>query len=325
MLHEYAIDPAVLSNWQSFRYFIDQCGVSYGRMIVCFPASWIDDVGKACAGSVCSQGERKRIQERLVRMGNRLVPIKRHYDNHLSWLENVVDGDRAKPFHAVISTCKPDNLDNVLIANEVHEKTKLWQVLREVTIPRTAEALVQAVRPMLLTCRRRVMFVDPYFDPDIRRFLKPLARFMNILKGNPNASPEYHLLDQKRFNSYECKFDPVKFEQDCRRRLTGIVPPNKSLRIVRWKRRPGGESFHARYILTDIGGIRVDYGLDEGKDGETTDVGLLDDDLYEKRWKNYHREVEWQKKQRKGDPVDDPDVEAYEYLGEVLVTAKQRR
>jgi hypothetical protein len=29
-----------------------------------------------------------------------------------------------------------------------------------------------------------------------------------------------------------------------------------------WKERENGERFHARYILTDIGGVRFDAGLD---------------------------------------------------------------
>lgn len=53
----------------------------------------------------------------------------------------------------------------------------------------------------------------------------------------------------------------------------------------------GGERFHARYILTDIGGCRIEKGLDEGQEsGETTDIGLLDLPLYNQRWKEFQRE-----------------------------------
>ena len=38
----------------------------------------------------------------------------------------------------------------------------------------------------------------------------------------------------------------------------------------------GNEDLHSRYILTNLGGIRIEHGLDEGQEGETTDVSLLD-------------------------------------------------
>ncbi len=39
-----------------------------------------------------------------------------------------------------------------------------------------------------------------------------------------------------------------------------------------------------RYVLTDIGGVRIEKGLDLGRPGETTDVSLLDDELWRCRW-----------------------------------------
>jgi hypothetical protein len=61
--------------------------------------------------------------------------------------------------------------------------------------------------------------------------------------------------------------------------------------LVRWRkeRETAGETLHPRYILTDRGGIRVDHGLDEGEPGETTDIGLLSENLYSQRWGEYQR------------------------------------
>jgi hypothetical protein len=56
---------------------------------------------------------------------------------------------------------------------------------------------------------------------------------------------------------------------------------------VLWKQRPTGEKLHARYFLTERGGIRFDVGLDAGEPGETTDVSLLSDDLYRARWADF--------------------------------------
>jgi hypothetical protein len=67
------------------------------------------------------------------------------------------------------------------------------------------------------------------------------------------------------------------------------IPRGVVLKIVRWSEQAGGEKFHARYILTDIGGVRFDVGLDSGDPGQTTDVSLLDFTLYRQRWDDYQQ------------------------------------
>ena len=45
-------------------------------------------------------------------------------------------------------------------------------------------------------------------------------------------------------------------------------------------------------FLTELGGIRYDYGLDEWEgEGQTTDVSLLSTSLYEKRWQDYQKDT----------------------------------
>ena len=56
-----------------------------------------------------------------------------------------------------------------------------------------------------------------------------------------------------------------------------------------WKQRDRGKALHARYLLTNVGGMRVDHGLDEGAPGETTDIGLLSDEVYSSTWNDYQR------------------------------------
>ena len=50
MFHEFAIDPATLSTWQSYRYTIEKFGVEHGRLIARFPRFWQQLVYKAFAG-----------------------------------------------------------------------------------------------------------------------------------------------------------------------------------------------------------------------------------------------------------------------------------
>ena len=57
--------------------------------------------------------------------------------------------------------------------------------------------------------------------------------------------------------------------------------------IRRLRERSGQEKLHNRYILTELGGVSLGVGLDEGQDGATDDLVLLDRGVYYERWKQY--------------------------------------
>lgn len=67
------------------------------------------------------------------------------------------------------------------------------------------------------------------------------------------------------------------------------MPKGLELTFIRWRQLEEGEKLHPRYILTDIGGIRIEVGLDEGEVGETTDISLPSELEYSQRWANFQR------------------------------------
>ena len=77
------------------------------------------------------------------------------------------------------------------------------------------------------------------------------------------------------------------FIQECNQRLPKLIPLGVSIRIVRIKERLGGEKVHQRYILTDLGGVRIDPGIDDGQPEETYDINLMDRNQFDLRWKQY--------------------------------------
>ena len=76
-----------------------------------------------------------------------------------------------------------------------------------------------------------------------------------------------------------------EYQQLCDRWLKPQLQPNTSVRLYRWTSwHSSSDFFHARYILTERGGVRIDWGLDSGKAGQKTDVTLLDDDMWNQTW-----------------------------------------
>jgi len=75
MLHEYALDPSVLHNFDKVRYFLEKFGVHRGRIIARFPGKWERMVTQAA--NSCGEIERARIVECLINARVNLIKSQR--------------------------------------------------------------------------------------------------------------------------------------------------------------------------------------------------------------------------------------------------------
>lgn len=279
MLHEYALDPNVLTNWQSFRYFFENFGVSEGRMISQYPKKWKRMVYEAC--SACKDVELSRIEKRLTDIDNKLFRCATPFDPALSWVANAEVNRSA--FRAVISNTNPNRHENVLIADEIQENESFWDVPREKPVARSAEMMADCAAK-LLSHAREILFVDPHFDPAKARYRNTLKAFLAKLPDPSKVMRiEYHIA------SKHCS---AFFQQEFTEKVSRFLRQGVTIKFVRWDDKiGGGESLHPRYILTELGGIRFEHGLDEEPGGPTVDVSLLATELYKARWKDYQKET----------------------------------
>lgn len=54
-----------------------------------------------------------------------------------------------------------------------------------------------------------------------------------------------------------------------------MLPAGMSLVLFGWKERAGGADFHARYLLTDVGGMNVEAGFSAEGAHQKVQLGLL--------------------------------------------------
>lgn len=277
MLHEFAVDPEALASWEQFRYLTEKFGIEHGRLISKFPKHWKRSVYAACSG--CRDVERTRIEEGLRRIDDRMIWTGRPYGSDPAWLVNAENEHARLPFRAIISAGNPRSRSFVLLADKLDETAALWTVSREAKVARNATALGSCVQ-LLFRVSRSIFFVDPHFKPDTRRYYATLSEMLRAAErsGNRFNRIEYHV-------KHVCEISI--FMDDCRRYLLNRVPRDWELTFFRWSPRSPGEAMHARYILTEVGGLRVDHGLDEGGPGETTDVSILDRVLHSDRLNDY--------------------------------------
>lgn len=295
MIHEYAIDPELVVAWgkdrKDYRYFLDEFGLGTSRFMAEFPnfKKWRKQFRQAWA--TAGDNEKTRIEALYMRITEKRVRRSdQDYDGNRTWLENAEEANRRHGFQAILSMENPRDHDRVLSAtalNDLSDDHPLWHVKSQDSCARTAREMADLLSPLLTNCME-LHFIDPHFGPENTRHRRPLAEFLEKVVRLRHRRPGIKRIIMHTAvtdKSSEASF----FKRECEQKLPVLIPEGLQLAIKRWRQRNGGEKLHNRYILTDIGGVKFDPGLDEGPDGESCEVILLARKTYEKHWNDYVR------------------------------------
>jgi hypothetical protein len=275
MLHEFALDPATISDRASARYFFDAFKPEKGRLISQFPKRWKRLVYDHCRSILPEGTSLKYIEEKLRKMDGSLVKSGRSFDPGIPWVINAVEAHKQDPFRAIISPTPGPGI----LSEDVDEDSPAWKMDACISVIRRAGEMVQGCRGLLRKARE-LIFVDPYFDASSAQMRVFNAFLAEALLGLPLERIEYHVKEQRLdHHAYE-----RRIEQDILVRLRGLAVP---LYIIRWQ--DAEETLHDRYILTDIAGVSVPQGLAEcrAEEADTTDISLLSHEVFELRKNQY--------------------------------------
>jgi len=270
MIYEYALEPELVATWgnpQDYRYFIDKFGLGQPRVVARYPKKWVRLVWEAFHSD--NEIERARVTELLTRLSERMTRRpEAAWDSAKPWLQNAKTEHARRPFRTIL-------------ARDDGEADNLPDYPRGSSVPRKAAEMAAAVAGML-RCSRVAIFIDPHFGPDSARHRRPLEAFLSALSDGRSTDQ----LERVEVQTSD-KADLRYFRSECESRMRRCIPAGLGVRFVRWKERAGSEKLHNRYILTDLGGVMFNVGLDDGEDGETDDVTLMDRAQYELRWRQY--------------------------------------
>jgi len=277
MFYEYALEPQLLNNWRDFRYFFENMGVSKGRFISRYPKRWKRLVYESL--NDCGEVERAKIVEALARADEKMLRRESQWDNGKDWLANAEEEHARTPFHAIIAHDNPNGNGAVLVGDSLDEQESRWKMNVTCDVPRKAQDMAASVAT-LLQASREIIFIDPHFGPENNRFRRPLCRFLELALQNRTTQlmrVEYHL---------EAKSTNAFFEEECKK-LGDLLPAGIEIKFRRWRELPGSEKLHDRFILTERGGVQFSVGLDDGNQGEMTNVNILSDELCNSTWNKY--------------------------------------
>ena len=288
MLHEYAVDPALVATWvdrKDGRYFIKEFGPGSPRIIACYPGRWKKQAWKAFDRSTNgNQIDRQRMVELVAKLSNRMVQRRNtEWRSELSWTHNAIEEHRRIPFHAILAADNPMRNPSILVAGDVDDENQQWNLPRSRTTPRRSHHIADLMRDMLRAAVD-IVFIDPYFTPRRPQYVDVIgACVWASRERRPVGDSRIRILGAVRENGEESEF----FEDGCRQRLPPVLPVGQEVTVCRLSNRPGGEKLHNRYVLTEHGGVMFPAGLDEGPAGTTDDLALLEREPYIERWTQY--------------------------------------
>jgi len=309
MVYEYAIEPELFATWcDPLRAQIvdNSFGLGTPRVLSTdmkksrwkskvFTAfeSWVDTIplsDDAVKNEADKQSLRKNITELIQGITEYSVQRpnwKFHPDK--TWLDNALEEHRKNNFHALI--CKQnvghcdDMISQVDFERGSHSK---WLLDMQKDIPSNAYEMAKVLEP-LLKIAKKIIFVDPYFGGDKRRWRKTLQQFFQVVSTShwkmSGVQLEIHASkDIEKAPSTE------HFKEKCEHYMPRIIPLEFQVKFVRWSRFPDGKELHDRYVLTELGGVDVSPGLDDRIEltrGATTKFKLLSENLHKTLWDEY--------------------------------------
>lgn len=279
-----------MSNRKDVRYFLDMFGIDRGRLIAELPKKrkWQRAVYEVAQASNCGDIELKYIEERLLTIGEKMMcKAQRHpYDGAKDWLVNAECCQEA--LRGIVARNNPHAHPKVLLAEDLDENNPLWKVPTQIPIGRDAESMSHCAAP-LFSVSEELLLVDPHFTPTEKKWKASLQQLVTtFLQVSLNCNGldcserriEVHLEHKSSSLNWPSQLEEVK----------KLLPKGARVRFFRWKEDDFKSKPHARYILTDVGGIQIDYGLDAAGRG-TTHATLLDDSFYEQTWREYQEQT----------------------------------
>jgi hypothetical protein len=159
----------------------------------------------------------------------------------------------------------------------------LMAVPHDRAVARDAASIAGALKE-LLRFGSNILFIDPFFDPYSPRYKSTLRECLRIVKAlNSGAVCEIH------YRYHNDKPSPTDLEREAANLFRGVIPADMTVTIYCWKEKNGGADFHARYLLTEKGGIGIDAGFSAEGDHQTTDMHLMSFELSQEKIRSFAR------------------------------------
>lgn len=290
MIHEYALEPAVLAAWASngrdYAEFLREYGLGTPRLVSSFPKlkptkfrSYFLQKSPPETDSLKYQ----RYQEMVLKLAEELVIRESEAAQDVDWIEHVRAENNRLPFDVILSL-NPINVGENITPADMYLDGSAWLHCRQKIIKRNFSDLSDSVRGLVRLATDRVIVIDAYgWTAEAIIAMQHIVRLAG--EGRVNSKkPVVYLYYRKNRNPASPSADYVKNE--IIKGLRGADP--STLCVLELDETPNSNVFHNRCLLTEHGGVILGHGVGVSNiDTHTDEVTLMESDVYKSKWAQY--------------------------------------
>lgn len=310
MIYDFALEPELVATWHDRRVaypLLCQMGLGHRRVPCTYPvASWRNRVMAALEEDISGleiarqQTARRNLdvlarhlEQSATRRSGRVEPPD-------SWLQAAVREHGEFPFGGILVREATNGHPAVVSAHHLpDQQPPTWSPAAEPTL-RQPEDMARALAPLLRACRD-LRFVDPYFDVTDAGSFEPMRAYLAAAqrrRGVGDLQVQVHFSVRPEQIEQESRLARRQLRESevgegrvvaCERLLAPLV--NRAVRVQAcvWAQGPAGVRMHNRYVLTEVGGVAIQTGLDRAPAGsrQTDDLTVLSKEQLALRLQEY--------------------------------------
>lgn len=292
MLYEYALDPElvvdVAEDRKDFRLLLRGFEAGEPRVISDFPSFKVFKKRiESCAQARGLKGTAETRLDELLSFIKLSPKVRRDHEyskDDPDWTGKITLESARVAFDTVLVKDKAtlDLMPRIDIDDCYTGDCEHWDRVSRIELQRDAAAIAQAFGNMLRLATH-VCIIDPYIGTRADKWNPFIAMLEAAVAGRVSSNLDvtvYFKPSAKVTTAAEMK---KQFERENAKNLSAI----SKLQFLGIEQKTGHQRFHNRYILTDIGGVFMGDGLEEGTGNETDDVSILSREQYAQRWRQY--------------------------------------
>ncbi|MBP21389.1 MAG: hypothetical protein CL547_03410 [Alcanivorax sp.] len=296
MIHEYALDPAVLISWadndRDYSEFLREYGLGTPRIVSSFPKkkasklrSYLLQHSPQDDQSLAGQ----RYTEMVLKVVESIVVRDVQVQNTAEWAEAAVVENRRAPFDVILSSTDIQEGNNVTPAS-MYSRGSIWNHPGQINVSRTNEGLLSSVMNLVRLADEKIVIIDPFgWTAEAINFIQ----FMLLSIANNRVSdglPAILLFYKEKRGSGNSGNGSPSADHVRQQILQGLAGglSNMQIEVFELRETENSDVFHNRCILTEHGGVITGHGIGvSGDELHTDEVILMSPDIYQKKWQQF--------------------------------------
>jgi hypothetical protein len=281
MIYEYAVEPSLVVNWAvgSIGRFARQFGLDHRRIVSDFPKDWRGRVVSEFYerfdfddSSLEFQNAQPSLDAYLQLLTESMVYRDVSLPVDYDWVASAAQEHGRCPFHAIFaSRIAAPNEDAFVTETSTEDVRNYRWWLPTVRLTQKSAIEIAAVLRPLLRISNQIVLVDPHFDAGKKRFRDSIAEIARVAAEMPRAVkglPSITIVTGvDRGAGLTTAAQAQNAAAEIKRQVSlhrhELAPIAVRLYLVVLQQAASGDALHNRFVLTEVGGVIVPYGLDD--------------------------------------------------------------